>query len=251
MKLYYVYELINPFTNEVFYVGKGQGARMYHHASTVKSGKVPHGNWNLFREIKKIHKLNGKIKYNTVYEGYDEDVTYDFEYNHINEIGFHNLCNLFNGRGGVYSGKNHPRYGKIHSEETKRKIGMKSKGRVKSEETISKMTFKGEAHPMYGKHHSDSSKQLMSENHADFNGDSNPFYGKTHSEETKRNMSNKLSDNWLLILPNGVSYELLGKQSVKQFINEYNSINNTTISFNSLSVYGKNGSGWILKKKVK
>lgn len=37
-KRFYVYELVDPRTGAVFYVGKGVGARMYHHARDVRRG---------------------------------------------------------------------------------------------------------------------------------------------------------------------------------------------------------------------
>lgn len=42
MNQYYVYDLIDPRTNETFYVGKGQGARMYNHVSLVRNNKQDH-----------------------------------------------------------------------------------------------------------------------------------------------------------------------------------------------------------------
>jgi len=36
---FYVYELIEP-DGDVFYVGKGQGLRMYQHVKDVKRGRV-------------------------------------------------------------------------------------------------------------------------------------------------------------------------------------------------------------------
>jgi hypothetical protein len=68
-------------------------------------------------------------------------------------------------------GKDHPNYGKSHSEETKRKISEK---------------LSGEKHPMYGKSHSEETKRKISEAHKG-------KIGRLHSNETKRKMreSNK------------------------------------------------------------
>ena len=64
-------------------------------------------------------------------------------------------------------GKNHPRYGIKHSEETKSKISKANKG---------------ENHPNYGKTHSEETKRKQSE----------VKKGKKHSIETKRNLSEKV-----------------------------------------------------------
>ncbi len=69
------------------------------------------------------------------------------------------------------TGKNHPLYGTQHSEETKRKIGLKSKGRVCSKETRLKMSKVRLGVP-------------KSEEHKKKIGESQK--GKIISEETKR-----------------------------------------------------------------
>lgn len=66
------------------------------------------------------------------------------------------------------SGKNHPLYGKKLSEETKKKIGLKIKGRKHTQETKIKISQKvkgkmlGEKHPFYGKHHTLEAKRKIS-----------------------------------------------------------------------------------------
>lgn len=40
---YYVYELIDPIQEIVFYVGKGSGARAFQHAKDAKAGKIGNG----------------------------------------------------------------------------------------------------------------------------------------------------------------------------------------------------------------
>ena len=74
--------------------------------------------------------------------------------------------------------------GKHHSEETKRKIGLKSKGRRHkcTEETKRKIGLKSK-----GRHFklSEEAKRKISESHK---GEKNPMYGKHHSEETKQKM---------------------------------------------------------------
>ena len=73
------------------------------------------------------------------------------------------------------------RKGMPHSEETKRKIGEKSKGRHCSEETKRKHSeaMKAENNPMYGKHRSEETRKKISEARK----------GYHHSEESKKKMS--------------------------------------------------------------
>lgn len=42
MKKYYVYDLIDPRNNQPFYVGKGQGGRMYNHVTMVRNSRRDH-----------------------------------------------------------------------------------------------------------------------------------------------------------------------------------------------------------------
>jgi hypothetical protein len=247
---WYVYVLIDPFTEKIFYVGKGQKYRMYNHYYNVKNKKIPNGNYRLYEKIKSIIVENKTIIYDKVFQTNDEDEAYHFEYDLIKKIGLENLCNLFDGFGGSYSGKNHWNYGKKCSDETKKKISASKMGDKHSEESkkIMSLKRKGVLHPLYGKNHSEESKKIMSLNHKDFNGSNNPFYGKTHNESIKNKFKDLYSKKWIVTLPNNNVYEFKGKKEVKSFIEKYNIENKTKISFFSLFQYGKNGDGWVLKK---
>lgn len=88
--------------------------------------------------------------------------------------------------------------GKLHKEETKRKISKANKGRKfteehknklrtpKSEETKRKLSEakKGKNNPMYGRQRPELSETMKGEN--------NWMYGKHHTEESKKKMSDKL-----------------------------------------------------------
>jgi ribosomal protein S20 len=84
----------------------------------------------------------------------------------------------------VKKGKN----GKLHTEETKRKMSVVKKGKLHTEETKRKMSElnKGANNPNYGKSPSKETRRKMSEA---TKGERNPNYGKLHTEETKRKMS--------------------------------------------------------------
>ena len=149
--IFYVYHLIDPFTNEIFYVGKGHGNRMFDHEKEVRRNIIPHKNKHLYYKIKKILSLRGNIIYKKVLEGVDEISSLLKETQDIKLIGRSNLklgtlCNLTDGgegscgltyteemrkfRSSLFSGEKNPMYGKNHSELTKKIISNKRKTRV-------------------------------------------------------------------------------------------------------------------------
>ena len=91
--MFYVYNLIDPRDNSVFYIGKGKGNRMYKHEKYTLNNKLPNGNKSLFDKIKEIKMNNLDIIYKKVFETDDETLAYQFENKLINEVGIDNLCN--------------------------------------------------------------------------------------------------------------------------------------------------------------
>jgi very-short-patch-repair endonuclease len=81
-----------------------------------------------------------------------------------------------------WQGENAPRYGKTHTEDTKKKIGKKAKERLSDSEN----------HPMYGKHHSEETRKKISESHKKLykSGYENPMKGKTHDTAALRKIFN-------------------------------------------------------------
>jgi hypothetical protein len=82
------------------------------------------------------------------------------------------------------SKKNHPMYGRKHSEESKNKMASPRKG-IKFTEEHKKKISESEK----GKFISEETKNKISKNHADVSGNKNPFKDKHHSDETKRKIS--------------------------------------------------------------
>lgn len=140
-------------------------------------------------------------------EAIEKELELQIEYNvvksteYINESlarinGFFGRCN---------SGKNHPRYGKCQSEETKKKISDKLTGRIDSEETCEKKSLckLGDKNSFYGKKHSDGTKDKISESRCGMeswnkgipmsdeakNKLSESKSGEKSSEETKKKLS--------------------------------------------------------------
>lgn len=95
MSRYYVYELADPRTGEVFYVGKGKGWRINQHEKEARSGaETP--KCRLIRDIEADGHaiIKRKIKWFA-----DEQDAYDFEADHIQSIGWGKLTNLALGGG--------------------------------------------------------------------------------------------------------------------------------------------------------
>lgn len=99
---HYVYYLIDPFSNVVFYVGKGVGRRMYQHEILTKAGKKSNNNRHLFNKINKILRNGGSIIYKIVCDNMDASTACLREQEEIRHIGRNDLkqgplCNLTDG----------------------------------------------------------------------------------------------------------------------------------------------------------
>lgn len=125
---FYVYELIDPITKDVFYIGKGQKYRCFVHEYKVKNKKIPHNNNHLFNKINKILSLKESIIYNIIFSSNNEVECYDFEEKLINSYGIENLCNIELSNKGVK-----------HTKEVRDKISKANTGRKVSDETKEKL----------------------------------------------------------------------------------------------------------------
>jgi len=182
--MYYVYFLISPKDNKVFYVGKGKGNRMKRHVQLAKNDKISNNNTFLFRKIKKILEEYDDVNYDIIFETNNETEAYDKEQEIINEIGISNLCNLSLGY-------------HLQSESTKSKISNTLKNKyLFDEEFIEKMSevFNKRKTDEYRKSMSESVKN--SENHKSIY---TPEFRKSISESTKkwwRSLSEEELDNY-------------------------------------------------------
>jgi group I intron endonuclease len=116
-------------------------------------------------------------------------------------------------------GKNHPMYGKKHSEET----------RLKMKEVHKDIT--GKNNPMYGKKHSEETKKKLSKQKT---GKNHPFYGKTRPEETKQKMKQNHKDN------SGKNHPFFSGYYITPFGKFASSYEQNEIGTNNLINYCKN-----------
>jgi hypothetical protein len=171
--MYYVYFLISPKDNKVFYVGKGKGNRMKRHVQLAKNDKISNNNTFLFRKIKKILEEYDDVNYDIIFETNNETEAYDKEQEIINEIGISNLCNLSLGY-------------HLQSESTKSKISNTLKNKyLFDEDFIEKMSeiFNKRKTEEYRISMSDSVKN--SEKHKSI-----------YTKEFKKNISESLKKWW-------------------------------------------------------
>lgn len=86
---WYVYELLDPKNNEVFYIGKGAANRIDAHEKEASNGVKSHK----CNKIRSIWANGGKVIKNKVAYFNNEKAAYIHEADRISEYGLHNLTN--------------------------------------------------------------------------------------------------------------------------------------------------------------
>lgn len=93
---YYVYHLIDPRDNSVFYVGKGTGDRINHHQKDAVRGAL----LNVEKESRIMEILDSGLKVGKKKIKFfeNEDSAYEFERSEIDRIGIDSLTNVSRGQ---------------------------------------------------------------------------------------------------------------------------------------------------------
>ena len=94
---YYVYFLRDPQNNEVFYVGKGNGNRVFEHVTCALTEPTES---EKFDRIRAIEKSGNAVQHFILRHGLTEPVAFEIEAAVIDFVGITNLSNL---QGGHYS----------------------------------------------------------------------------------------------------------------------------------------------------
>lgn len=127
--IFYVYKLITS-DNEVIYVGKGSGNRMYKHTQIAMGNSINRKtNLKLYNKIKKVINEGGFVIPEIVFSSASECDCLNEEIKLIKNIGLENLCNLTIGGEGTS--------GYTLSEETRMKMSKAKKEQWKDGRTIS------------------------------------------------------------------------------------------------------------------
>lgn len=201
----YVYELIDPRNNKVFYVGKGVGNRMFQHIKNVKNNRADN-NYNKNHIIREIINCGLDIIYNKVYENLTDEEALVKEENLIKLYGLDNLTNI------CPSGSNSDTFThNLNKENIRKKFSNWQKGKTyiekygekKAKEIISKkrQSMIGKVKSQECKNKIKSSlKKYYNENPTANSKEKNGNYGKKHpglgaghivSDDTKLKISIK------------------------------------------------------------
>lgn len=94
-KKYYVYFLINPITNRIFYVGKGKGKRVSSHLKNAKKGIID--NEPKYSEIKNIIDLGMNPIELIIQDNLKESESFELEMFFIKSLRDYGLTNISSG----------------------------------------------------------------------------------------------------------------------------------------------------------
>ena len=92
---YYVYLLIDPRNNEIFYVGKGKGNRINQHCLGALNQKTKET--DKIKKIRNIQKSGNEVKLEILRHELNEKEAYEVECAAIDLLGKNKLTNIVNG----------------------------------------------------------------------------------------------------------------------------------------------------------
>jgi len=140
---YYVYKLLDPRSNQPFYIGKGSGTRAWTHNNFKDGNKNPYKD----EYIEDLHR-HGLEPIVDIVQYFDiESDAYDYEEHLTESIGLKNLTNI------VVGARPPSRQGWKPSESTleKRSRGLKGIPRTDEWRHNLSLSKQGDNNPMYGK----------------------------------------------------------------------------------------------------
>lgn len=140
---YYVYQLLDPNSNQPFYIGKGSGNRAWTHNEFKDRNKNPYKD----RYIKKLHRQGKEPIVDIVKYFSDEATAYEYEEQLTESIGLDKLTNISLGA------RPPSKKGWKPSTETIAKRSRGLKGIQRTEEWCQNLSLskQGSNNPMYGK----------------------------------------------------------------------------------------------------
>lgn len=215
MSKFYVYQIKHPETNRIFYVGKGSGNRCKQHLTDKKEYAF---NKRLNGYIRNLIESNTLPIIKKIKENLTEEAAYELEETLIKKYGRKGidengiLLNILeSGRPPSFNGKDHPWYGRKHTEESKKKM----------RESI-KMTYKnGRIPSMKGKRHSEESKEKNRQAHLGKKLSKENIeklrlanIGKSQTDYQKQKAREANQKSWRIITPEG---EELTIKNLRQF----------------------------------
>jgi len=195
--MFYVYYLIDPRNNEVFYIGKGTGNRMYYHENQILKGKKIKHSFAKFDRIREILEEGYEVIKTKVFETDDESLAYAKEAEHIKSFGIENLTNL-------RIDWNHKSISQLVSDGLKKskkfKKAIEYKRSPKGREKYRILNL-GKSNPMFGKKLSLDHKKALIEGASKPSTDehrkniSEALKGLKKTEEHRKNISDGLKNS--------------------------------------------------------
>lgn len=83
---HYVYGLINPLNNKLFYIGKGYKLRLFDHKKQFNYKTTIVNNKHLLNTIKQILKANLSVRYVIFFNSENQNLTYYKEIEFIKKV---------------------------------------------------------------------------------------------------------------------------------------------------------------------
>ena len=159
-RIFFVYGLVDPRTNEIFYIGKGKGDRPERHLKEAKKYERTGKSTNVYKSRKILNILKAgfeSYKITFLHKNLTEDEAFDLEIKEINSRS--NLTNVGEGGKGGDNISNNP-----NREEIIEKIRTSVKKRCEDPNYIKYLSEvnSGDKNGMYGKHHTEDSRNKIS-----------------------------------------------------------------------------------------